>query len=52
MQQEKKPEKPTDLLALAREAARRELDALRSKPEKPVKRMLLTGFRRSDAEIH
>jgi len=41
---EAEKKKPTDLLALAREAARRELDAFRDKPEKPVKRTLLTGF--------
>jgi len=43
---ESKKEPQTDLLARAREAARRELDALRSEPEKPVRNTLLTGHRR------
>ncbi|MBA7566917.1 hypothetical protein ES708_08616 [subsurface metagenome] len=47
--QEKK--KPTDLLARAREEARRELEALRPEPEKPVKQTLLTGFGRFNANL-
>jgi len=46
MQQEKKPEKSTDLLMLAREAAQRELETLRGRLEKPKKQTLLTGHRR------
>jgi len=48
---ESEKEKPTDLLARAREAARQELDALRAKPEKPVKQTLLTGFGRYNANL-
>ena len=43
--------KPTDLLALAREAARRELDALRGEPKKPVRDTLLKGFGRPRANL-
>ena len=43
---EHKKEKPTDLLAQAREAARRDLEAMREKPERKAKPTLLTGFGR------
>ena len=48
---ERKKERPTDLLERAREAARRELDALRAKQEKPVKQTILTGYGRSHAHL-
>jgi len=37
---------PVDLRARAKEAAQRELESLRGKPEQPVRKTLLTGFRR------
>ena len=40
-----------DLLARARKMAQDELEALREQPEKPVKRTLLTGFGRFNADI-
>ena len=48
---EREKEKPTDLLARARKMAQDELEALREQPEKPVKRTLLTGFGRFNADI-
>ena len=43
--------KPTDLLARAREEARRELEALRGELEKPVRDTILTGHRRFNANL-
>ena len=43
---EREKEKPTDLLARARKMAQEELNALRAKPEKPVRKTLLKGFGR------
>ena len=43
---ESKKGKPTDLFARAKDAARRELDALRGEPERKPKPRLLTGFGR------
>ena len=40
------PTQPTDLAARARRLAQQELDALREKPEKPMRDTLLKGFGR------
>lgn len=53
MQQEKKTDaKPqADLLARAKDAARKELAGLRGEPEKPVRDTLLKGFGRFHATL-
>ena len=48
---EREKEKPTDLLARARKMAQEELDALRDRPEKPVRDTILTGHRRYHANL-
>lgn len=41
----KPDEKPSELLALAQQQAREELEALREKPDEPVRQTVLTGWR-------